>query len=277
MKTTPSNPVSERQQLVGILLAAAALMIAIWFFALLPLQKKRQALENENRAMREDLIRNNYLLGEMPLENRKVAVLAEGRRLAGEWSTSAALLSTFTNQVIQGTQDVSKIDFKVALFAVRESLARKATERGIRPNFELAIDELVLSNEDARKRMLQLKAVERLMDVAIDLKVGRVESVEPLEPIAHRDEVTGELFLEEYPVRIQYVGSIENIYAFVHKVFEPGQVFAYRRLKTEKESLQNPDRVRVDATLSALVFLRSIDELKPPPVKTDTIIRPRGF
>jgi Tfp pilus assembly protein PilO len=272
-----TSSISERQQIVGIILAAALFIGLLWFFALLPLQHKREALEQENRRMQEDLAKGNYLLGEMPLANRKVAVLDEGKRLADEWKESAQRLSTFERQSIQGTQDVSKIDFKVALFEVRQSLSKKAQERGIKPNFDLAIDELVLSNEDARKRMLQLRAVEKLMDAAIEIKVGRVESVEPLEPISHRDEQTGELFLEEYPVRIQYSGTIENVYAFIHKVFQPGSVFAYRRLKIEKESLQNPDRVRADATLSALVFLRSIEEMKAPAAKAETITRPMGF
>lgn len=272
-----TSPISERQQIVGIILAAALLMGLLWFFALLPLQHKREALEQENRRMQEDLAKGSYLLGEMPLANRKVAVLEEGKRLADGWRESAQMLSTFERQSIQGTQDVSKIDFKVALFEVRQSLSKKAQERGIKPNFDLAIDELVLSNEDARKRMLQLRAVEKLMDAAIEIKVGRVEAVEPLEPISHRDEQTGELFLEEYPVRIQYSGTIENVYAFIHKVFQPGSVFAYRRLKVEKESLQNPDRVRADATLSALVFLRSIEEMKAPAAKAETITRPMGF
>lgn len=268
--------ISERQQIAGIILAAAALVGMLWFFALLPMQTRRAALERENQRMQEDLAANNYLLGEMPLENRKLAAQAEGRRLAAEWAESAKLLSTFERQSIQGTQDISKIDFKVALFEVRESLSKKAQERGIRPNFDLAIDELVLSNEDARKRMLQLRAVEKLMDAAIELKVVRVETVEPLEPIVHKDPETGELFLEEYPVRIQYVGSIENVYGFIHKVFQSGSVFAYRRMKIEKESLQNPDRVRADATLSALVFLRSVEELKAPEPKKGTYTRRMG-
>ena len=268
---------SERQQVTGIIFAAALLIGLLWFFALMPLQRKREALEAQNRQMQADLAKGNYLLGEMPLENRKLALLAEARRLADEWRESAVILSTFDDQAIQRTQDVSKIDFKVALFEVRERLSEKAKNRGIKSNFELAIDETVLSNEDARKRMLQLRAVEKVMDAAIDLKVGRVETVEPLEPIAHRDETTGELYLEEYPVRIQYVGTIENVYAFVHKVFEPGVAFVYRRMRLEKESLQDASRVRVDATLSALVFLRSLDALKAPPVKADRITRPMGF
>jgi hypothetical protein len=268
---------SERQQITGIILCAALAGGLLLFFALMPLQRKREALEAENRQMQEDLAKGNYLMGELPLANRKIAVLDEGKRLAAEWQQSALQLSTFTNQTIQGTQDVSKIDYKVALFEVRESLVKKAAERGIRPNFELAIDEKVLSNEDARKRMLQLRAVEKVMDAALDLKVGRVETVEPLETVPHSEEVTGELFLEEYPVRIQYVGSIENVYAFIHMAFQPGRVFVCRRMKIEKESLQNPDRVRVDATLSALVFLRNVEEMAPPPRPVERSGRPMGF
>ena len=277
MRTNETVAMSERQQITGIILCGALAVGLLWFFALMPLQRKRQALEAENRQMQEDLARGNYLMGELPLENRKTAVLDEGKRLKAEWQQAAVQLSTFTNQTIQGTQDVSKIDYKVALFEVRASLEKKAVERHIRPNFELAIDEKVLSNEDARKRMLQLRAVEKVMDAALDLKVGRVETVEPLEPVPHREEVTGELFLEEYPVRIQYVGSIENVYAFIHMAFQPGRVFACRRMKIEKESLQNPDRVWVDATLSALVFLRDVEEMAPPPRPVETSSRPMGF
>lgn len=280
MNTTGSKPVSERQQLVGIILAAALAVGLLWFFALLPLQRKREGLEAENRQMRESLAKGNYLLGVMPLEKQKQDLQVEGKRLADEWQAAATNLSTFEDQAIQRTQDVSKIDFKVALFEVRERLSRKAAVRGIRPNFELAIDEKVLSNEDARKRMLQLRAVEKLMDVTLDLldlKLGRVETVEPLEPSTHRDEVTGEIYLEEYPVRIQYVGTIENVYAFIHMVFQPGRVFACRRMRIEKESLQSQGQVRVDATLSALVFLRSLEEMKRPPPKTATFTSPTGF
>jgi len=182
MNTSGTVSLSERQQVTAIILCAALAVGLLWFFALLPLQRKRQGLERENRQMQEDLARGNYLLGEMPLENRKIAVLEEGKRLAREWRDGALTLSTFTNQTIQADRDVSKIDYKVALFEVRESLAKKAAERGIRPTFELAIDEAVPGNEDARKRMLQLRAVEKVMDAALDVKVGRVESVEPFEP-----------------------------------------------------------------------------------------------
>jgi hypothetical protein len=48
-------------------------------------------------------------------------------------------------------------------------------------------------------------------------------------------------------------------------------------MRLEKESLQDPNRVRVDCTLSALVFLRSLDEMKAPPVKSQKITRPMGY
>ena len=278
MNTNGTVSLSERQQVTAIILCAALAVGLLWFFALLPLQRKRQGLERKNRQMQEELALGNYLLGEMPLENRKIAVLEEGKRLAREWRDGALTLSTFTNQTIQADRDVSKIDYKVALFEVRESLAKKAAERGIRPTFELAIDEAVPGNEDARKRMLQLRAVEKVMDAALDVKVGRVESVEPFEPLPHREEATGDLFLEEYPVRIQFVGSLENVTAFIRLSFEPGRVFAWRRLKIEKESLQNPDRVRVDATLSALVFLRDVEEMQPLPRAAEPVVgRRRGY
>lgn len=216
------------------------------------------------------------LLEELPLESRRNALRQAAVRRRECWEKLARELSTFEKQEILRTTEVGKIDFKVALFEVRERLRRKADEYGIRPTYELAIDEKVLSNEDARKRMLQLRAAERIMDTTLGLKVHRIESVEPLEPVAHQDPETGEVFLEEYPVRIQFVGNIENVYAFFQELFQTNRVFAVRRMRLEKESLNNPDRIRAEATVSALVFLRQIEEVQMPK-RPSAFVRPLGF
>ena len=268
---------SERQQIVGIILAAGLLVGLLWFFAMMPMQANRRKLERANESLLQELTMNKGQFGEKPLERKKDRARAEEERLREEWRRSALRLSAFELMTIHGTQDVSKIDYKVELFNVRERLTRKAAERGIRPSFDLAIDELLLSNEDARKRMLQLKAAEKLMDTAIQIKVGRVEMVEPLEPIVYRDDPELPPYLEEYPVRIQYAGTIENVYGFIQEVFQTNSVFVHRRLKVEKESLQNPSRVRIDATLSAFVFPISPAESMAAPPKAAKPNRARGF
>jgi len=269
-------PWNERQQLTALAVGLVLLIGAAYYFVMLPVIRNRRVLESEIARMRQTMAAGGALLEELPLESRRNALRQAAVRRRECWEKAARELSTFEKQEILRTTEVGKIDFKVALFEVRERLRRKADEYGIRPTFELAIDEKVLSNEDARKRMLQLRAAERIMDTTLGLKVHRIESVEPLEPVAHQDPETGEVFLEEYPVRIQFVGNIENVYAFFQELFQTNRVFAVRRMRLEKESLNNPDRIRAEATVSALVFLRQIEEVQMPK-RPSAFVRPLGF
>ena len=269
-------PWNERQQLTALAVGLVLLIGAAYYFVMLPVIRNRRVLESEIARMRQTMAAGGALLEELPLESRRNALRQAAVRRRECWEKAARELSTFEKQEILRTTEVGKIDFKVALFEVRERLRRKADEYGIRPTYELAIDEKVLSNEDARKRMLQLRAAERIMDTTLGLKVHRIESVEPLEPVAHQDPETGEVFLEEYPVRIQFVGNIENVYAFFQELFQTNRVFAVRRMRLEKESLNNPDRIRAEATVSALVFLRQIEEVQMPK-RPSAFVRPLGF
>jgi Tfp pilus assembly protein PilO len=269
-------PWNERQQLTALAVGLVLLIGAAYYFVMLPVIRNRRVLESEIARMRQTMAAGGALLEELPLESRRNALRQAAVRRRECWEKAARELSTFEKQEILRTTEVGKIDFKVALFEVRERLRRKADEYGIRPTFELAIDEKVLSNEDARKRMLQLRAAERIMDTTLGLKVHRIESVEPLEPVAHQDPETGEVFLEEYPVRIQFVGNIENVYAFFQELFQTNRVFAVRRMRLEKESLNNPDQIRAEATVSALVFLRQIEEVQMPK-RPSAFVRPLGF
>jgi Tfp pilus assembly protein PilO len=269
-------PWNERQQLTALAVGLVLLIGAAYYFVMLPVIRNRRVLESEIARMRQTMAAGGALLEELPLESRRNALRQAAVRRRECWEKAARELSTFEKQEILRTPVVGIIDFKVALFEVRERLRRKADEYGIRPTFELAIDEKVLSNEDARKRMLQLRAAERIMDTTLGLKVHRIESVEPLEPVAHQDPETGEVFLEEYPVRIQFVGNIENVYAFFQELFQTNRVFAVRRMRLEKESLNNPDRIRAEATVSALVFLRQIEEVQMPK-RPSAFVRPLGF
>jgi hypothetical protein len=270
------NSLSERQQVVSIIVLAGLALAVLWFSLLWPLSRRRMALEQEIEGMKVELARSNYLLGEMPLRHRKLIAEHFGQALSGEWRLAAERLSTFSDQEVSEERDVSTIDFKVALFEVRERLRQKAAEQGIRSSFELGIDEKVLSNEDARKRMLQLRAVERLVDLALDLKIPRIEQVEPLEPAKHRVAETGDVYMEEYPVRITFSGTLPHCYELLRAVLRPERVFVFRRLRIEKEAGEKPDAVRVDATLSALVFLREPEDLKAVAPAAPRVARPLG-
>jgi len=172
-------------------------------------------------------------------------------------------------------RDVSKIDYKVALFEVRETLKKKSAE-GLAPHIDLGIEEEVASNEDARKRMLQLRAAAKLIDLTLDLKIPKLVQIEPLEPQQHRVEKTGEVYLEEYPVRMLYSGTMQNCADLFRAILESSHAFVIRRLRFEKRFPPESDLINVDATLSALVFLRNPEELSAPPSSGPKTMRPVG-
>ena len=52
----------------------------------------------------------------------------------------------------------------------------------------LGMDEEVHSDEDARKLMLQLHTVEKLVDMTLDLKINTIRNIQPQPQILHRVE-----------------------------------------------------------------------------------------
>ena len=252
---------SERQQVLAVILMAGVFIFALWFFALTPLNSRQRQLEKRIEGMKTQLAAKNYYLGEEVLNSRKEAARKADRALHDEWMAMAERLSAFSNYEAVVQSPIGHIDFKVELFNVRQQLLKKARALNISLPRDLGMDAEVHSDEDARKLMLQLRTVEKLVDLALDLKITMVRNVEPRPQILHKIESTGEAYLEEYPVEIEFYGTLASVYDLFNAVLEPDHVFVLRQLKIEAASPNRPDLLNVSAVLSGLVFLKDPDAM----------------
>lgn len=269
---------SQRRQVATIIMVAGVLIAALWFFLLHPQIKERRALERQILEMRSELERTNYYSDEEALHGRKRAILKLHGRIEEEWENAITNIGLFVGGGDPLAESVGHIDFKMALIEMQTRLNQKALAAGISVPPELGMMPTVESDEDARTLMIQLRSLEKLVDMLIDIEVSMVRDVEPMAPIAHSigDDDTKILF-EEYPIHIEFLGDLENLYDLYHAILEPGHVFALRRIRVNAASPRNDDLLRVRAILSALVFLKNPSEFGAPLNVKKTWMAPRGF
>jgi hypothetical protein len=268
---------SERQQVVTIILMAGATIFVLWLFLLAPLNSRRHQLDREIESMTTYLAQNNYLLGEGPLLTRKTqeeqATLKYQRQME----------EIFSRLSMQPDRDalsnsVGRIEFMRALFGVRQRLRQKSHMTGIALPADIGMRDAVNSNEDARKLMLQLRAVEDAVDLALNLKIQTIRKIEPLPPIPRVIGAEGRQYLEEYPVRVNFYGTAENLYDLFAAILEPAHTFAVRNLRVEKALASQSNLLEINAVLSALVFSESAGAVPAAPVVRAVVpTGPKGY
>jgi len=267
--------ISERQQVLAVIMMAGMLIFALWFFLLLPLNRQRHRLERDIEEMTGYLARKNYLLPEDVLGKTKSKACDFNRNIHDDWLELMSRMAAFPNQEMLAGSSVNRIDFKVALFQVRHRLLGKSRSMGIELPRDLGIEETVAGNEDARRLMLQLRAVEKLADLALDLKINRLRYLEPMPPVQHRAG-NDQVYIEEYPVRMDFDGTLDNVYSLFKAILDPAHVFVVKHFRLENPGPGDGDRLRVSAVLSALLFVQDPDAVIPAPKKSSDWVPPMG-
>lgn len=266
---------SERQQVVAIIFGTVAIIAALWFLALLPQNVQRRYLERQIADKRAELERKKLLFSEDVLREMKRAEAETGRQLEDEWRRLTKRLAVIEPNGGGEAGRVGHIDFKVALYEARFRMNRKARNLGIELPRNLGMEETVPAGEDARKLLFQLRAVERLADTALDLKVAGVRALEPLPPIRHSGP-GGAVFLEEYPVRVRFEGDIRKVFDWFSATLESNRTFAVRGVRIEGAPRAAPQSLTVTAVMSALHFPRELSELIGPPEEKVLYTTPLG-
>jgi len=185
-------------------------------------------------------------------------------------------MSTFPDAAELLKTDIGRIEFKVALFDTQQRLLRKSRQLRIGLPHDIGMDGSVGGNEDARSMMFQLRALEKLVDFALDLKIGMVQKVEPLPVISHTIGDNNEVYLQEYPVGIEFLGSLENLYDLFYAVLEPDRVFILRHLQTETPEDNSGNPLKISAVMSALVFSKKPTEISEQQIKIRPL-KPLGY
>jgi hypothetical protein len=266
--------VSERQQVATIILTVGAILFVLWYFLLLPMNRQRKRMEQDIDNMAAELAQKNYLLGEDALQRKLDTEVNHYYKLEKEWQDTVAHLGAIVPLDYATTSSVAHIDFKVTLFTVRQRLLHKSRTLGISLPNDLGVDETVVSNEDAFQRMLQLRVVEKLVDLALDLKIKTVRGLSPLPPITHRAGAGQVEYFREYPLELDLYGTQDNLYELLNVVMEPGHVFVLRGLRVESTGRARSNLLNIKAVMSALVFLKNPGELTMNPGAA-SVERPR--
>lgn len=277
MNTIKLKSWSERQQVVAVILMAGLLIFLLWFFLLTPLNRRRRRLERDIENIRGELAQKNYLLGEPVLRDKKQAAREANIALGREWQDVVERVAAFAGPEDLPPSKVGHIDYKVALFDVRHRLLKKSRETRISLPHDLGMDDAVHSDADARKLMLQLRAVEKLVDLTLDAKISMLRHIVPLAPLRYAAGPKEEVYLEEFPVRVEFFATHENVYDLLHAILVPGQVFALRNLRVETAAGGRQQLLSVTAEMSALVFLKKPEELDLAPSGKVMRMGPMGY
>ena len=246
----PRIHLSERTQVVLILLLTLGTLFTTWYFLLLP----QSRMNEEISRLRRDLAASKY--AHESIHGLRNTVAAETNiiaRLEQEWTQTADRLATFANQAALRRAEVGRIDYKFELFNTRKRLNDKSDTLGIQLiPIDLGMDDALLSRDKIRERMLQLKTVDKLADLTLDRRIERLISIRPLPPKAYKSQ-DGRFCFDEYPVRVEFDVSFDNLYTLFQSVFEENRVFVFRAIRVASGVRPN-DPLRVHAVMSALVF-----------------------
>jgi hypothetical protein len=242
--------ISERQQVALIIFVALLGIFLVWSFLLRP----QISMRRENAEIRDQLENSRY--ANLSMESlREVAALetAAEKQLQEEWAATRIRLGTFSNQDSLRKADVARIDYKVELFNTRQRLQEKSKNLGIAllPT-DLGIDEELKTNDRVRDRMLQLKAVDYLADLALDNRIQQLVSITPLASREHPG-ADGKVLFTEYPVQVTFDADFVNLYQLFQSVFEENRLFVFNSIRV----VSGPSvasMLRVQAVMSALVF-----------------------
>ncbi len=244
--------ISERQQVVLIITLSVLGILALWFFLLRPQAERRAEIDRKWTKHRNSRYAN---MSKDDLLNEQKTVEQSFARVQEEWNEIRKRLSTYTKTEALVGANVGKIDYKVELLNERARLAEKSNLLGIEliPR-NLGMEESVTAQEDARVLMLQLRAIEKLADLALDRRIARLIAIEPQAPIHHhRKDGDRAVFLEEYPVKAEFDISLEALYDLLHAVFEKNRVFVFRQLRVNTGVRENAP-LRVSAIMSAVIL-----------------------
>ncbi len=264
-------------RVLTIFIGTCGILGLLWFALLAPMNNERKSLVKDITAMQTELARKGLLLGPDILRQELNKETRHNGDLILAWSNTVSRLNGFQGAQVVVTERIGKIDFKVALFEVKQRLLKKARALNIELTADIGMDAVVKSSEDARRLMYQLKAVETLLDTALDMKINTVKFVDPMPPHGYHPEDSTEVFVEEYPVRIRLYGNVESLYDLLSSTLASEHFFVLRHLKVRSVSETKPDLLDISAVMSSLLFIKSpetMDTIKGAisPVK----ISPRG-
>ncbi|MCL1887660.1 MAG: hypothetical protein FWF96_02160, partial [Kiritimatiellaeota bacterium] len=216
-----SLKLSERSQVVTILVVAVLALVLAWVFLLWPQFSKSR----ENRQTREQLANSPF--AKLSIETLNDAAGIEKKSAAAldqDWDATAQRLAT-----LSGFTPKDRIAFQVAYAFAQNSLQTKAKTLNIKLPATLA-DPNVTSTDSIRERFLQLKTVEKLVDLVITEYIIGITSIRTLPTIVHYG-ADQKLICEEYPVEVEFTTPFDSLFYLFSSIFEEERIFVFSKIR----------------------------------------------
>ena len=240
-----SVKISERAQVVLILVATVAAIALAWFFYLGPMFATRAEIQ---RLQTE--IANNPI-AKFTIEDLRAAAEAAQRdasALDRDWVGTVRRLSTLPNL----HSSPSHIDFQVEYAAIRQRLGAKAGTLNITlpPTFD--IPPALTSQEIVRERLNQLKTVEKLLDLVFNQHIRGIKGFKNRPTVLHYD-TEQKLICEEYPVEVDFTTPFDSLFYLFSGIFEEERIFVFSKIRVTSDP-KAEEILHIKAVMSSLVF-----------------------
>jgi len=243
---TPSFKISERAQVVLILVfAVTALGLAVRFL-LWPQFAERKA----NLRLQKELANNPYAkLSEETLQAAAAHAKNVAATLDSEWEKIARRISTLPNV----PANIPRIAYQVEYQNVNQRLNVKAKSLEIKLPAGLDIDPAVASTESVRERLNQLKTVEKLADLVFDQRIIGITALKNLPTVTHHSADLKPI-CEEYPVEVTFSTYFDALFYLFSAIFDEDRVFVFSKIRVTSDPRED-DILHIKAVMSSLIFL----------------------
>jgi len=236
---------SERAQVVLILVAIVAFFALAWWFYLGPMFNTR----GEIQRLRAEIANNP--IAKFSIEDLKTAeevAKKDAAALDRDWAETMRRLTTLTNP----GSTLSHINFQVEYAAVRQGLGLKARTLNINlpPTFD--VPPAVTSQEVVRERFNQLKTVEKLLDLVFNQHISGIKSFKNLPTVLHYD-TEQKLICEEYPVEVDFTTPFDSLFYLFSGIFEEERIFVFSKIRVTSDP-KVEEILHIKAVMSSLVF-----------------------
>lgn len=178
------------------------------------------------------------------------------RTLLETWTTVSRRLTTFKSREdlfnLSPQKDVALIDLRVAMQEARQKWTNRARAAGIPIPADLAVNDAVFKDKDARILLCQLGAVQKWLDCAFAAKVTAITSITLLDPVAQTSG--GKIVMQQYPLRITFKGGLPAIMAVLQELGREPHFMTVRQAALVRPDATNPDLLEATLEVAALDF-----------------------
>jgi hypothetical protein len=256
----------ENKKYVIAVAGGVVAAILYWSFVIAPIRKDADGLvkklRDEHRALQENMAKGVPTPETLDLARRDVE---RARQQLTAFREDLAFKEGERFQAPKKEVKAHLDNVKLDLYKELKDKAKALNAFPPQANFDMTAAGDEVSEDLARELLLRLALVERLVLLAIDCKVDKIEKVDALYGVSEKSEpVTKKgVFLNKYSVSMSIRGEAMSIFKFVHGVQKKGEYLAVSHFEFTRD---DPTKDYFGAMV-AVTLLKADDKLPIEPEK----------